>query len=199
MLIIYFCLFLFPLLQDGVHVLDEKHFILNGDTACTLDWSDYDLHIEVPEGSLSPEQKIDICTKAIVAGDFKMPSDCYLVSGIYQIICPEMFSKKVTLHLSHAAFIDSEEEASHFRFYAARCSTGPPYEFKELKGGSFTAFNQHASIKVCQFSYYSVGKKGKVPKQNYFSCLFYQLITPVIEWNVYFVVVKNDRIFTNVS
>ena len=53
--------------------------------------------------------------KAVVAGHFVLPQECYIMSGIYQIICPIRFNKKVTLHLRHSGIIESEEE-SDFRF-----------------------------------------------------------------------------------
>ena len=71
--------------------------------------------------------------KAIFGGDFILPPDCYLVSGIYQISISEQFKKNVTLHLPHAAIIKSEEEASYFRFYTADCSRGPLYQLKRWK------------------------------------------------------------------
>ena len=142
--------------------------------------------------------------KAIVAGDFILPPDCHLVSGIYWIKCPEWFSKKVTLHLPHAAIIESEKEASYFRFFAAKCSSGPPYEFKELVGGSFTPFSKSASIKLHQFSYFSVGGIARAIsdwlwgiRQRYYSHVFYKLKQPH-EWDMHFVVTKDDPAFQQV-
>ena len=135
--------------------------------------------------------------KAIVAGDFILPPNCHLVSGIYQIICPHRFNEKVTLHLLHAALIHSEEEASHFRFYAAKCSIGPPYQFRELKDGTFTPFSESASIKLQQFSYFAIGSRKRAQLQ-YFSQVIYK-VKRLHEWDMLFVIVKNDHAFKKVN
>ena len=63
---------------------------------------------------------------------------------------------KVTLHLPRVTIIESEEEASYFSFCAAKCSTGPPYEFKELKNGSVIPYRNSASIALSQFLHIAV-------------------------------------------
>ena len=75
-------------------MVDETLFSLTGDEECTLDWPEYGIHIDVPEGSLFPGVKTGVQVKAIVAGDFILPHECHLASGIYQIICPEKFQKR---------------------------------------------------------------------------------------------------------
>ena len=179
-------------------MVDEKMFSLTGDKKCTLEWPDYGVRIDVSEGSLPSGRKTNLCVKPIVAGDFRLPPNCYLVSSIYYISCPERFSKKVALHLPHAAIIESEEEASHFRFYAAKCSSGPPYQFKELRGGSFTPFSESACIELNQFSYIVAGAKTP-PKQRYFSQVFYKLKQPCSEWDMFFVIIKDDCAFQKVN
>ena len=145
---------------------------------------------------------MELPVKVIVAGDFILPPDCHLVSGIYWIKCPEWFGKEVTLHLPHAAIIESEKEASYFRFYAAKCSSGPPYQFKELRGGCFTPFSKSASIKLHQFSYFCLGTivdwlRGI--RQQYYSQVFYKLNKPDTEWEMFFVLVKDEPAFQKVS
>ena len=188
-------LFLF---EDDVHVVDETVLTLTGDKECTLDWPEYGLQIDFPKGSLpSGHTAVQILVKAIVAGDFILPHDCHLVSSIYQLICPEKFNEKVTLHLRHAAIIESEEEASHFRFYAAKCLGDPPYQFNELKNGSFTPFSETATIKLRQFSYIVPGSHRHA-NQEYFSQIFYKR-NRLYDWDMSFVIVKNDRAFKKVT
>ena len=184
--------------KDDVHVVDETILTLTGDEECTLDWPEYGLQIDFPKGSLpSGHTAVEIPVKAIVAGDFILPPNCHLVCGIYQIICPERFNEKVTLHLHHAALIHSEEEASHFRFYAAKCSIGPPYQFRELKDGTFTSFSESASIKLHQFSYFTAGADKPV-KQRYYSQVMYRW-KQFHEWDMFFLIVKDDPAFQKVN
>ena len=136
--------------------------------------------------------------KVIVAGNFVLPPDCHLVSSIYWISCPERFKEKVTLNITHAAIIESQEEASYFRFYAAKCSSGPPYEFRELKNGSFMPFTESASIKLSQFSLMAAGSCIST-RQRYYSQVFYKLKTLYSEWDMLFVIVKDDPAFRKVN
>ena len=111
-------------LSVGMQVVGERRFTVTGDnSAFTLDWVQFGLRIEVPEGSLPARHRTELHVKAIIDGDFILPPDIYLVSGIYQITSSEQFKKNVTLHLPHAAIIKSEKEASNFRFYTADCSS----------------------------------------------------------------------------
>ena len=75
---------------DDLYVADETVLTLTGDEECPLDWPEYDLHINFPKGSLpsgyTPYSRVT--NEAIVAGHFVLPPECYIMSGIYQIICP---------------------------------------------------------------------------------------------------------------
>ena len=178
--------------------VDEKVFNLTGDKECTLDWHEYGLHIDIPEESLSAGQTTTLQVKALIAGDFIVPPDCHMISGIYWICCPERFHNRVMLHISHAAIIESGEEASHFKFYAAKCSSGPPYSFKQLDGGTFTPFSTSASIQLQQFSFFGLGS-NRPSRQRYCYQVFYKLIEGPIEWEMFFLVTKDVPAFQEVS
>ena len=181
-----------------MQVISEKHFAVTGDDSpFTLDWVQFGLRIEVPEGSLPAGHRTELHVKAIIAGDFILPPDCYLVSGIYQISSSEQFKKNVTLHLPHAAIIKSEEEASYFRFYTADCSRGPPYQFKEMEGGTFTPFSNSATIDVNHFSCFTTGSNS-TPNQEYLSQVLYKP-NSVQDWKMVLTVTKNEPIVVNVS
>ena len=165
-----------------------------------MDWLEYGLHIEFPKGSLPSGRTVELQVQAIVAGDFKLPPECCLVSGIYWINCSERFEKEVTLHLPHAAIVKSVEEASRFRIYAAKCSSGAPYQFKELAGSSVTPFSKSASIKLHQFSYFGLGAIFSYfggPKQRYYSKVCYKL-KGLHEWDMHFLVMKDEPSFRKV-
>ena len=152
--------YVFVHLQDGMQVVGEKRFRLTGDdSGYTLDWNQFGLRIEIPKGSLPAGHRTELHVKVIIDGDFILPPNCYLVSGIYQISSSEQFKKNINLRLPHAAIIKSEDEASYFRFYTADCSSGPPYEFKEMEGGYFRLHSNFATIDVHvhHFSCYTVG------------------------------------------
>ena len=178
-----------------MQVVDEKCFTVTGDTAITLEWSG--LRLEIPESALPVGRPTNLCIKAIVAGDFKLPQDFYLVGGIYQVSCKERLNKNVTLHLPHAAIIQTEDEATHFGFYTAECSNDPPYEFKKLEGGSFIPFRNSASIDLHHFSCLMTGA-DILPNQRYLSQVFYKS-NSVKDWHMVFTITKDAHNFIKVS
>ena len=184
-----------------MQVVGEKSFTVTGDdSAFTLDWIKFGLRIEIPKGSLLAGSTTELLVKAIIGGDFILPPDCYLVSGIYQISSSEQFKKNFTLHLPHAAIIKSEEEASYFRFYTADCSSGPPYEFKEMEGGYFRPHSNSATIDVHHFSCYTIGAITIRPDQRYIFRLFYKSISDSIKnWKMIFTITKDEKSFVEVS
>ena len=191
------CSFTFMSLDD-VQVVDEMIFKITGDNQYTLDWPEYGLQINIPSGSLPPGCRAELQIKSIVAGNFILPPDCHLVSSIYWIGCPERFEKKATLSIRHAAIIESLDEAFYFRFYAAKCSSGPPYKFKELKNAVFTFFDKSACVKLSQFSFVAGGSTNP-PRQRYYSRVFYKSIQPYLKWDMFFVMTKEDPAFQMVN
>ena len=184
-----------------MQVVGERRFtVIGDDSAFTLDWVQFGVCIEIPKGSLPAGSTTGVHVKAIISGDFKVPPDCYLVSGIYQISSSEQFKKNITLHLPHAAIIKSEDEASYFRFYTADCSSGPPYEFKEMEGGYFRPHSNSATIDVHHFSCYTIGATTIRPNQRYISHLFYKSISDSVKkWKMIFTITKDEKSFVEVS
>ena len=198
----YFDYKLFPLcagnIPEGVLCVDKKVFSITNDEECTLDWSKYGLQIDIPAQSVSAGETTILEVKAIVNGDFTVPPDCYMISSIYWIRCPVRFNNRVTLHLSHAAIIEPEEDISHFKFYAAKCSSGPPYVFSEHKGGSFAHSSRSANIQLQQFSFFGLFTSTPTRLRCCFK-VFYRLKQPEIEWDTIFVIIKDDPAFHKVS
>ena len=119
----------------------------------------------------------------------------YLVSGIYQIQCDQMFNERVTISIQHAAIIESEDDCNHFKLFAAKCSEGPPYHFIPLDHGQF--YSEHCTIGVRKFSSFAAGK-DRVPNQRYILQVFYRLRQPDISWDMIVVVMKEEPITVQV-
>ena len=182
-----------------MQVIDQTYLaVTGGDNKCNLDWVKFQLHIEVPEESLPAGHRTELHVKAIIAGDFILPPDCYLVSGIYQISSYEQFKKNVTLCLPHVAIIKSEEEASHFRFYTADSSSGPPYEFKEMAGGTSTPFSKSATIDIYHFGCFATGKITHPMQRYLFQVLYKSVSNSVKKWKFVFAITKDDPSFIKV-
>ena len=71
-----------------LYVVDETVLALTGDDECTLDLPEYGLHINFPKGSLSSGHTAELQMKAIVGQHFVLTPECYIMSVIYQLICP---------------------------------------------------------------------------------------------------------------
>ena len=92
-----------------------------------------------------------LCIQASISGDYQLPDDGVLVSGVYWLsLHPhvERFGKKVTISLQHCA----SDDDSSISFVTAKCTQETlPYTFKPLPGGSF-AVSREGTILVDHFS-----------------------------------------------
>ena len=172
-------------------------FTFNENTETTFELPEYDLCINVPEGSVT--QKTEMYIRPVLTGDFKLPPGCHQVSGIYQIECSEKLEKDISLRMGHYAVVDSQEEYANFSFYSASASTGPPYVFEKVESDSFVVDNMYASITLhhfCFFSYFWFGEK----KLRYCSQMFYKIFNNgLCHIEMLFVVTENKHTLTKVN
>ena len=85
-----------------------------------LDWEEYGLKIQVPEGATS--DPCDIAIKAIVAGQFEFPEGTDLVSAVYAISVSKRLTKPVMLEIQHCVAITREEQGRFLSFVRAQCN-----------------------------------------------------------------------------
>ena len=150
-------------------------------------WKEYGFQVTIPEGAVSKDTTVHLAVKAILSGQFKLPDDACLVSDIYWVSASDSFFKAVSVHIQHCAIINSEEEASNYKFILGRCTQKDrPYTFT-VKEGIFTPHSQLATISVKQFSIFGViGSKGKT-RAMYTSHYYFQKVQPT-EWKFMFLV-----------
>ena len=98
------------------------------------------------------------------------------------------FQKEVSVHLSHCAVIDTEEEASNYKFILGKCSQKSlPYTFK-MKDGIFPPHSQLATLSVKEFSFFAAIFRGKKrPRLMYNSHYYLRHVEPH-EWEASFLV-----------
>ena len=142
----------------------------------------------MPEGSITQTTKMYV--RPVLTGDFKLPSGCHQVSGIYQIECSEMLDKDVTLKLGHYAVVDSQDEYADFSFYSAIASTGPPYVFEKIESESFIMTDTFASVKLRHFCFYNI-LCCRRSKLKYCSQVFYKT-SSIVTIDMQFVVTKKE-------
>ena len=96
-----------------------------------------------------------LCIQASLSGDYHLPDDGVLVSGVYWLsLHPhvERFDKKVTISIEHCA---SNGDDLTLSFITAKCTQEAlPYTFKPLPGGVF--FKNKSIIQVNHFSCFAV-------------------------------------------
>ena len=117
----------------------------------TCHWESHGFKVHIPAGAISEERgPVTLYIQASLSGDYQLPDDGVLVSGVYWLsLHPpvEKFEKEITVILQHCA----SDDDSTLSFVTAKCTQKSlPYTFQPVPGGSFK--NRFGSIKVSHFS-----------------------------------------------
>ena len=173
----------------GFETFAETNFNITDSHAHSFEWQQYGLKLHIPEGAVPTEHaecKIDV--KVGLAGQFRIPDDLQLVSCIYWLSGPQRpFLKPVTLEVEHCASLQDSSES--LRFIVAKCSQAElPYQFRELKKGTFVQQSSYGSIQVSQFSFFGITVSRRSSRlSQYYSTLFY-IQKGLNKWHVDFVI-----------
>ena len=98
--------------------------------------------------------------QASLSGQYQLPDDTELVSGIYWIAFPQKFSQPVTMELQHCACLEHPDQLSSLFFITAKCNQKTlPYQFQPLTGGKFSTNTSYGVIELNHFSGVGVGKR----------------------------------------
>ena len=88
-------------------------------------WKGYGFKLYVPVDALpcsGTKAPVKISVKASIMGEFKLPSNFKLVSGVYWISCSERFSKPVKVSIQHCCKLKKLEKASSMCFVTTKCN-----------------------------------------------------------------------------
>ena len=170
---------MFPVIR-GANIIAQTKIEINPTITYTCCWEGHGFKVHVPAGAISDERgPVTLCIQASLSGDYQLPDDGVLVSGVYWLsLHPPVkrFSKKVTLSLQHCAFDDD----STLSFVTAKCTQPElPYAFKKLSEGTFSN-SRIGDIEVDSFSAYAVQSGRGI--SDYAFCSFY---IPNKQLNVY--------------
>ena len=125
--------------------------MISGEFPQLLEWEEYGLRIQVPEGATS--EPCDIAIKAIVAGQFEFPEGTDLVSAVYAIAVSKRLAKPVMLEIQHCVAITREEQGRFLSFVRAQCNQPQlPYQFELLDNGTFPPRSGYGKIARDRFS-----------------------------------------------
>ena len=140
---------------QGVHVVAEQVFVVEGERAQPLLWEEHGFRMHVPEDALLPSETCLISVKAIVAGFFQFPKGTEPVSAVYAISLSKKFYKPVKLELQHCVLLERPGQSKFMSFAVARHdqSSSLPYQFQPVAGGVFELESFFGSIDREQFCF----------------------------------------------
>ena len=175
----------------GFESFAETSFVITGSHSHSFEWQGYGLKLHIPEEAMPAghvQCRIDI--KVGLSGQFSFPDGSQLVSCVYWLSCSQKFLKSVTLDIEHCTSVHDSSQSLSLCFIVAKCSQAElPYQFKELKQGTFSPQSSYGSMQVSQFSFFGIVCK-MFSCRCYCSNLYY-MRKGLNDWQVDFVVMWN--------
>ena len=149
-------------------IVGEKLFLIQGDSHQFLNWEQYGLRIIIPECALFPADTSEIALRALVGGQFQLPKDTELVSGVYAFSLSKSLIKPVKLEIQHCAHLVTRDHTTYLSFATAsiKQSTTLPYKFQLQEGGQFNPGDQYGRISLTHFCLKAIVKSRTDPFWN---------------------------------
>ena len=156
----------------GANILTQTKVEISSGQPLTYQWDEAGFKVHIPAGAISTTESgcgpVTMSIQASLSGEYELPDDRVLVSGVYWIALspPIKLAENATISIQHCA---SETDVT-LSFITAKCTQkNLPYQFKELPGGSFSEPGV-GSIQVDRFSAFAMlGRK----KYRYALCTYY--------------------------
>ena len=189
----------------GADIIDTTTVVVVPGTRLTYMWEGRGLKLDIPPNALEPgTPTLSITIQASLSGQYELPDDTELVSGIYWMSFPQRFSQPVTMELQHCAHLKDPDQLSSLFFVTARSNQETlPYLFEELPGGVFNIDNSYGTIKLRHFSAVGVvvkkgkgkgkvrEKKGEEGKEKHYAALTYYIRQSPTTWLMHFTIVHD--------
>ena len=144
---------------DDVHVVGERHFLINGETTHSFHWEECGLRIHVEQGTIPYSSTCQVAIKALVGGEFLFPSNTELVSAVYAISVSETLLKPIKLSVQHCVVLKHKQQAEYLSF--AKSPLTPPHKFETIEGGQFLTDDRYGFIMCDSFSLLATLKRIK--------------------------------------
>ena len=166
-----------------------------------LNWDGYGLKLQIQENSLPVgTNRITLNVAASIAGDYKFPENCHLVSAIYWFCCEKQctLDKEMLVEVQHCA---KSESTSRLNFVeAVSTQDQPPYTFTHQERGEFSSGDAYGKLKLRKFSGLAIIQEGDEDRNNYLARLFYMCLSPkMFEHEIHFVVTLSTEAHITVS
>ena len=158
---------MFPVIR-GADIVAQTTVEITPDLPLDFHWEGHGFRVYIPADAVC--RRVTLCIQASLSGDYQLPDDGVLVSGVYWLsLHPHIkrFQNKATITLQHCANDDSSVS-----FVTARCTQEPmPYHFEKLPGASFTT-QKEGAIQVDHFSGFAVSASS-TSMSEYAICSYY--------------------------
>ena len=109
--------------------------------------------------------------------NYQFPEGSELVSAVYDISANKPFPAPVTVEIQHCIPLHDDNEASHIgmSFVISDTKPGPPYIFRELRGGDFRFGSSYGKIiELTHFSKLAVIIKWRLGRPiPFYSSIYY--------------------------
>ena len=148
-------------------IIAEYHTKFTSDKPLSVDWDKFGCRLQIPEGSIPQGEVGTLDLYAIYSGPFQFPEDSFPVSAFYFISLSHDLQKPATLELEHSYIINNDDDAAQLTIASANTSTGPPYNFTPVDGGSFLP-GKYARINLTSFSINNVLSKSSEYTLSFF-------------------------------
>ena len=128
-------------------------------------WEGHGLRLHIPADALDPSTPpLTMRIQASISGQFKLPDDMDLVSGVYWISFPaKVLKQPATLELQHCAYLEQTEQTC-LSFVISECNQPLLYQFKPLPGGVFTTSSDYGTVQLDHFSGLAIARRKR--RQN---------------------------------
>ena len=141
----------FPAIK-GADIIARTKVEINPNMTHTCCWEGHGFKVHIPAGAISEERgPVTLCIQASLSGDYQLPDDGVLVSGVYWLsLHPHVkgFSKKVTVTIQHCA----SDDDSALSFVTAQCTQKTlPYTFNAIPG-RFPSESGYGAVEIYHFS-----------------------------------------------
>ena len=174
----------------------EADFVITNQ-ARSYCWEEYGFRLHVPEDSLKEGlSETTVNVRVSLSGHFQLPANSELVSAVYWVFSPHMFSQPLTVDVQHCA---APSQSSNLSFIRTKCTQKElPYQFKELQGGVFS-HQSYGSISVNHFSGLAIGRTKSEEVTDDYCAQIYKLREDLYHCRFIFAITRNLEACFSVS
>ena len=147
------------MLIRGAETVAETEIDITPGVPCDFTWKGYGFRVYIPADALKQENDalpgpLKMKIKVSINGQFLLPDNLQLISGIYWVKFKRKFSKPITLSIQHCYNLRKSEQSSPLCFVTAKCNhEHMPYNFQVMpEKGTFSTESSYGTVEVQHFS-----------------------------------------------